>query len=180
MSILVKGKLVLIAIISLSTLSVSKQIKNTAVDNISNSHWKDYQKMYPHSPLCKRDEITLWTCKKAKKIYSLCSSNVNSRHKYIQYRVAYKHRLIFKYPTTKLNPKGLFKYNLYSNGNAMMEFYNKDYKYELVDSLRSVSQIYVFKKSLNKQVSTITCKNSNQSLQLNYTIKLMSIMGIDN
>jgi hypothetical protein len=48
----------------------------------------------------------------------------------------------------------------------------------LVDYLRGISYIYVWKKSINKKVSTIICKNPNQSLQLNYTIKLMTQFGI--
>lgn len=81
------------------------------VDSITQAKFSDYKGMYTESPLCKKDEITLWTCETPKKLFSLCSSQIITKNTgYIQYRASKAGRVIFVFPDSKTPPLGIFKY----------------------------------------------------------------------
>lgn len=132
--------------------------------------------MYQKSPLCNKDEITLWSCETGKRVYSLCSSHVVNRTSgYIQYRASDRGKVVFTYPTEKRQPLGLFRYFSAANGDASIEFTSNGYGYTLSDPLRDRSSIFVTAPS-GKQTE-IRC-GGNQTLQINYTMRLMYDSGV--
>lgn len=146
------------------------------VESIRNATWEESRNEYPISPLCTSDEITLWTCSAGKRTYSLCSSRVVTRVRgYMQYRASKAGRTILTYPADKRPPAGAFTYTSYANGNASLEFLNDGYRYSLVDPLRSESSILV--NAPSGKTTEIAC-GGNQTLQLNYTLRLMYDSGV--
>ena len=146
---------------------------------IADAKWSDYANMYTASPLCGKTEITLWTCETPRKQYSLCSSRVLTRKSgYIQYRVSEAGRSVFVFPISKTPPAGTFSYQFSANGDASVDFSNGDYDYSLVDPLRDRSAILVTKRTSKNRGATISCANSNQTLQVNYTMRLMYDSGL--
>jgi len=143
---------------------------------IREATWQEYRADYSQSPLCKKREITLWNCSVAKREYALCSSQVVNRTAgYMQYRAAKAGKLVFTYPTTERPPAGLFIYTSNANGDASVNFSSGGYRYELVDPLRGRSSILV--TAPDGQVTEIAC-GINQTLQINYTMRLMYDSGI--
>ncbi|WP_320151111.1 hypothetical protein [uncultured Tolumonas sp.] len=133
--------------------------------------WPEFKDMYIDSPLCKKQEITLWSCDTAKKSFTLCSSReITINTGYFQYRVSQAGKTIFQYPETLKPPISSFTFNSSPNGDAAIGFKNGKYEYVLLDALRGPSTITVSGKNIN---TTITCENNNATLQLNYTLKLM-------
>ena len=146
------------------------------VESIRNAAWELYKDYYPSSPLCAKDEITLWTCSVGEREYSLCSSRVVTRVEgYMQYRASKAGKAMFTYPTDKRPPVGLFTYTAYGNGNASVEFANDGYRYSLIDPLRSASSILI--EAPGGKASEIAC-GGNQTLQVNYTMRLMYEAGL--
>lgn len=149
--------------------------------NIQEATWPGFKEQYPTSALCTPAEITLWTCETKKKTYSLCSSHEVTEHTgYIQYRAGHRGHAAFRFPETQQPPTGLFKLNMIANGNATMTFNNGGYAYTLFDDLRGPSAILVDKRGNASNETQIACLNPNQSLMLNYTIKLGILSGIFN
>lgn len=149
------------------------------VDTISAASLEQFRGMYQHSPLCAKAELTLWTREKKTRVFSLCSSPTASRTSgYLQYRASSAGKVTFVYPATKAPPFGLFKYATYGNGDASIEFTNQGYSYSLADSLRGNSLIEVAAVNGPGKPATITC-GGNQTLQLNYTMRLMHEFGLD-
>lgn len=147
--------------------------------NIADARWTDYADMYPTSALCETHEITLWTCDAKKETYSLCSSReITEDSGYIQYRAGTSDAVSFSFPEDNRHPNGIFDYSLSLNGDAGITFENGAYTYTLVDRLRGGSSVVVSKAPGNNDVADIACGNSNQSLQLNYTLKLMQLSGV--
>ena len=133
--------------------------------------------MYQQSALCNKDEITLWSCETGKHVYSLCSSHIVTRTSgYVQYRASNHGKIVFTYPAEKKPPLGLFAYDLSANGNASVEFTSNGYGYTLSDPLRDKSSIFVSAPS-GKQTE-IRCGDPNQTLQINYTMRLMYDSGV--
>lgn len=131
----------------------------------------------PHD-LCRSNEVTLWTCETAAKIYSLCSSrSVDRANGYFQYRAGTPSRQEFAFPAQKIHPAGRFEYFLGANGNASMSFKNGGYSYELVDDLWGRSYISI-DGPRSSESSTVACKNGNQSLQENSAIERMKSAGL--
>ena len=146
------------------------------VDSIREATWEAYSHEYPGSPLCAKDEITLWSCSAGKREYSLCSSRVVNRTEgYMQYRAAKAGKTVFTYPAAKRPPAGAFTYTSYANGNASVEFVNEGYHYTLADPLRSESSILV--EAPSGKTTEVTC-GGNQTLQVNYTMRLMYDAGV--
>ena len=146
--------------------------------NIASAQWKDYKTSYPSSRLCKKDEITLWTCHGKGKTYSLCSSHdITTATGYIQYRVGNGYNVTFKVPTVERVPLGVFTYVI-DNANAWVSFHSGGYDYTLGAPLRAKSWIWVSTASGAKGGTGVDCREGNQSLTLNYTIKLMTLAGI--
>lgn len=132
--------------------------------------------MYTPSPLCEKDELTLWSCSVGKRQYALCSSGVVSKTSgYLQYRAFKANKTALVYPAVRRPPMGFFKYAAYPNGDAAVAFVNDGYHYDLVDSLRGNSSILVTLP--NGEASEIEC-GGNQTLQLNYTMRLMYEAGL--
>ncbi|WP_369942350.1 hypothetical protein [Xanthomonas medicagonis] len=148
------------------------------IPSITQATLKDAESEYQHSPLCAKEEITLWTCETRKRVFSLCSSKVANRTSgYIQYRASEAGKLVLQYPADKKPPTGLFTYRSFLNGNASVEFSNGDYQYSLVDPLRSGSSILVSRPGSSGKTTEIAC-GPNQTLQLNYTMRLMYDSGV--
>jgi hypothetical protein len=152
----------------------SRKDRHPPVSGITNAKWQDYKNMYGNSPLCSKDEITLWTCNTPKRIYSLCSSETFSKTSgYIQYRASKAGHLIFVFPESKKPPFGVFLFDSSANGDASLSFSNGKYTYNLYDSLRGPSSIFVTSNSPQDKETEISCDNANQTLQINYTMRLM-------
>jgi hypothetical protein len=152
--------------------------EHTSAPSIPQETLDQYRAMYSDSPLCSKGEITLWTCTNKKRTFSLCSSQTASRTTgYLQYRASNDGKLAFSYPAVKAPPLGLFEYNLAGNGDAYVEFTNNGYHYTLIDPLRSTSVIRVSPPGASAKETEITC-GPNQSLQINFTMRLMSDFGL--
>lgn len=167
--------------LALSTSSFAQQETGDRrpISSISDATWEEYKNMYSSSPLCSKEEITLWSCETSRKTYSLCSSTQISRKSgYIQYRVSRNGNTTFTFPSSKIPPVGLFSYQTSANGDAYLNFSNEGYDYSLVDPLRERSVIFATKKQSPNRSSQISCANGNQTLQVNYTIRLMFDAGI--
>lgn len=149
------------------------------ISSITDATWEQYKGEYSNSPLCGGEEITLWSCETPKKTYSLCSSTqVDQKKGYIQYRVSENGKTVFTFPSSKRQPAGLFTYRSFPNGDASIQFSNGNFNYRLIDPLRESSAISVTAKKTQNSVSDISCNNSNQTLQVNYTMRLMFDAGI--
>jgi len=150
--------------------------KRQPSSTITNAKWEDYESMYQKGPNCSKEEVTLWDCKSGKKTYSLCSTpHVTRKSGYIQYRATKDGKKEFVFPPDKLPPAGFFKYISSLNGDAYLDFSNGGYQYSLIDPLRDTSGIEI---STQNRRSMINCENGNQTLQLNYTMRLMYDSGI--
>lgn len=151
-----------------------------AVDHIANAQWQDYQDMYPASALCEAGEITLWTCDANAKRYSLCSSQeVTADAGYIQYRAGNEEGATFLFPENRRHPRGFFAQRNSPSGDAFVTFRNGGYRYTLIDRLRGTSSILVSDEAGSAGGAEIACSNSNQSLQLNYTLRMMRQAGLE-
>jgi hypothetical protein len=138
-------------ILGLATSAVLAQA-HEPIASITNATWNQYRDQYQQSPICSKDEITLWTCETNKRVFSLCSSRVVTRTTgYLQYSDA--------------------------NGDASLEFTNNGYNYSLVDPLRGSSSIAVSTPGSSGKTTEIAC-GGNQTLQVNYTMRPMYDSGI--
>ena len=147
--------------------------------NIANASWEDFKEMYPISALCEVDEITLWTCDDDEKTYSLCSSiEITEDVGYIQYRVGTEQGVNLVFPEHQHHPRGIFRQSLSPSGDVRITFRNSGHSYTLVDRLRGTSSIEVLPESESEGIAGVSCHNENQSLQLNYTLKLVYQAGI--
>ncbi len=171
------GSAPLFLVLGLTTSTVLAQA-HAPVPSITDATLEQYRDMYPQSPLCTKAEITLWTCETRKGVFSLCSSPVVTRTTgYLQYRASSAGKLTFAYPAIKTPPLGSFKYNSSGNGNASIEFTNNGYHYSLVDPLRDRSSIVVSAPGASGKETEIAC-GPNQTLQVNYTMRLMYESGL--
>lgn len=170
-------KKALLLAFAMTTSTVLVQAR-TPVPSIMSATLDKYRSEYQQSPLCSKDEITLWSCKTTKRAFSLCSSQVGTRTTgYLQYRVANAGKVTFTYPRMKAPPRGFFKYQSFTNGGASVEFTNNGYNYELIDPLRGNSFILVSTPGSSAKTTEITCVG-NQTLQVNYTMRLMYDFGV--
>ncbi len=133
---------------------------------------------FPSSPLCKPAEVTLWACEARRETFALCAGKGADGHPVtIQYRVQDRHgKVVLRYPEPLRAPSSAFAYLCSANGDARVEFTVGKTRYSLVDPLRDVSFISVAKDG--KQRTHLTCKQGNQSLQLNDTIALMRALRV--
>lgn len=167
----------LLSALVLITSTVGAQV-HKPVSSITTATLEQYRDQYQQSPLCSKDEITLWTCEKNRRMFSLCSSTAATRTTgYLQYRASNAGKVTFVYPATKVPPSGLFQYNSLGNGDASVEFTNKGYNYTLMDPLRNHSSIFVSASGSSRKAGEIVC-GSSQTLQGNYTMRLMYDFGI--
>ena len=149
------------------------------VASIREAQWEAYKDMYPQSPVCTTEEVTLWLCEKGHKAYALCTTpRVTTDAGYIQYRAAENGKIEFAYPSVKVPPAGLFAYDSSANGDAAVDFSNGGYRYTLVDPLRDASSILVQTEGKPGRVTRIDCDSANQTLQINYTMRLMYEGGV--
>ncbi|MCL1635482.1 hypothetical protein M2650_12705 [Luteimonas sp. SX5] len=147
------------------------------VPSIADATYAEYRNEYRASALCGKEEITLWSCETRRRAYALCSSPVVTRTSgYMQYRAANRGKMTFQYPAAKSPPTGLFSYVSYGNGNASLEFTSSGYHYMLLDPLRENSSIVVSPPAGGKETE-IACPG-NQTLQVNYTMRLMYDSGV--
>lgn len=151
---------------------------STPIPSIANAEWNQYRDEYTQSPLCEKDEIPLWTCENNKRVFSLCSSQVMTRTSgYMQYRAARNGKIVFIYPDTRKPPLGYFSYKTFAAGDASVEFVNSGYHYSLLDPLRGDSSLLVSTDAPSGKTTEIKC-GGNQTLQVNYTMRLMYDSGI--
>ena len=152
---------------------------STPVASITTATWAEYSGLYGKSELCGKDEITLWSCEIRERKYSLCSSHVVTRSTgYMQYRASDRGRITFVYPATKKPPIGCFTYSSAANGDASIVFVNRGIKYSLLDSLRGESSILVSDQSESSATTEMSCGGGMQTLQINYTMRLMYESGL--
>jgi hypothetical protein len=152
--------------------------EHAPVSTITNATWAQYKDMYQSSPLCSKDEITLWSCETGKRVYSLCSSHTVTRNSgYMQYRASTRGKVVFTYPIERRPPLGSFVYQSFANGNASVEFTSNGYGYTLFDPLRDKSSIHVTAPAPSGKETEIEC-GANQTLQVNYTMRLMYDSGV--
>lgn len=171
--------LTLSVVLSISSFAQNAPQNQRPVSTITDATWEKYQDMYPGNPLCDKEEITLWSCKTARKTYALCSSrHIDKQSGYLQYKVAKNGKTVFAFPDAKIPPFGLFSYQASANGDASLEFSDRDYDYDLIDALRGRSLITVTPKRSPDRPTQISCRNANQTLQINYTMRLMFDGGI--
>ena len=148
------------------------------VSSITNATWAQYSGEYQKSSLCSKEEITLWSCETGKRVYSLCSSHTVTRMSgYIQYRASSRGKVVLTFPTERKPPLGSFVYNSLGNGDASVEFTSNGYEYALLDPLRGGSSIRVSAPAPSEKKTEINC-GSNQTLQVNYTMRLMYDSGV--
>ena len=144
--------------------------------SIRDAEWQTHSDYYPPSPLCGHDEVTLWSCKVRAREYSLCASRVMTRDEgHMQYRASDAGTTVFTSPAEKRPPAGLFTFTTFANGDASIRFENRGYHYTVIDRLRGDSSIMV--AAPDGRGSTIDC-GGNQTLQVNYTLRLMHESGI--
>lgn len=155
-----------------------QQQAQTPVSTITDATFAQYRGEYVNSPLCTSEEITLWTCESGKRVFSLCSSQAASRTSgYLQYRASTAGKLVLRYPALKGPPLGSFTYNSFGNGDASVEFTNEGFQYSLIDPLRGRSLIRVAAPGPQGKQTEIAC-GPNQTLQVNYTMRLMFDFGV--
>lgn len=145
---------------------------------IRSTTWEDHSQYYPPSPLCESDEVTLWSCQADDQEHALCSSRGSARvgdHGYMQYRASRGGSTMVVHPEEKRPPAGVFAFMAYSNGDAAVEFMRGESRYTLVDALRGDSAVVV--EPSDGPATRIAC-GSNQTLQVNYTLRLMYESGI--
>lgn len=148
------------------------------VSSITSATWSEYSGEYARSALCGEDEITLWTCERRKRTYSLCSSRAVTRNAgYIQYRASERGRITFVYPASRKPPLGSFTYQSFANGDASVDFENGGFRYSVLDPLRGNSSILVTGPGDSGATVEIPCNGGNQTLQVNYTMRLMHDSG---
>ena len=163
--------------IDLCAATVAAQA-NAPVASIANATLDSYRGEYQHSALCTKDEITLWRCEKNQREFALCAAPVVTRSTgYLQYRASNAGKLTFFYPATKKPPLGSFTYQTSANGDAAVEFSNEGYRYSLVDPLRQGSAVVVSAPGASGKTTRIGC-GGNQTLQVNYTMRLMFDSGV--
>jgi hypothetical protein len=172
--------LALTFLLSLSTgvMGQPGEDSRTPGSTITEAKWADYAQMYEPSPLCAKDEVTLWTCESSRgKTFSLCASEHVTRDSgYFQYRASKKGRLVFSYPEVKSPPFQRFTYLFGASGNASLEFANAGYRYSLNDPLRSGASIFV--TAPGGRTKEIACERGGGTLQINYTMRLMFDSGV--
>jgi len=162
------------------TVSSARAQNHAPVPSIAHADFEQYRGEYGQSALCTTQEITLWSCETKQRVYSLCSSRTASRTTgYLQYRASNAGKVTFVYPATKVPPLGLFKYASSPNGDASIDFTNKGYAYSLGDPLRGKSVITVSSIAAPGKTTHVAC-GPNQTLQVNYTMRLMDEFGVWN
>ena len=143
---------------------------------ISAATWEGHSQYYPQSPLCESDEVTLWSCQADDQEHALCSSREMTRDDgHMQYRASGEGTTVLVYPEAKQPPAGLFAFTVSSDGNAAIEFEHQGDRYALVDALRGASAVVVHSPAGTKEKASC---GSNQTLQVNYTMRLMHDSGI--
>ncbi len=133
---------------------------------------------FPSSPLCRPEEVTLWTCTARRKTFSLCAQrDAPMDHVAIQVRVRDRSgKIVLRYPQPLRAPRSAFAYECSANGDAEVEFKIGRTTYSLVDPLRDTSFISVMKGQ--RELAHLSCHEGNQSLQLNDTIALMRALKV--
>ena len=148
------------------------------VSSITGATWAEYRTMYSPSDLCGKDEITLWRCENASHAYALCSTRTISRNSgYMQYRASRRGKVELVYPSDRRPPMALFVYTSYANGDASLQFARDGYSYMIIDPLRGASFIKVLAPPPSANTTEVRC-GGNQTLQVNYTMRLMYESGI--
>lgn len=66
-------------------------------------------------------------------------------------------------------------YASYPNGDASLEFYNKNSRYVLIDPLRGAS---IYEQIGSRGTQRKICASGNQTLSLNFTMEIMKTIGV--
>lgn len=162
------------ALVVMSCTAMSQE--SGPADAISEAKWSDYAGHYPASTLCADDEVTLWSCGFDQREFAICSSREMSRDVgHLQYRVADAGAVVFLYPEVKQPPAGLFTFDTYANGDAALGFVHDGQRYAVVDRLRGEGSVTM--QAADGSIHEVDCAG-NQTLQLNYTLRLMHEAGM--
>ena len=143
---------------------------------ITEAAWETHSHYYPQSPLCESHEVTLWSCQAQDREHALCSSReMTRRDGHMQYRASGEGAAVSVYPAARQPPAGLFDFMAFSNGDASIVFEHEGDRYTLVDALRGDSAVMV--DAADGTTARTSC-GSNQTLQVNYSLRLMHDSGI--
>ena len=127
--------------------------------------------------LCEPDEETLWWCSAGPKTYSVCtSSDLDASSGYMQYRAAKGSEIEFRHPEDRRHPKGVFVFSMIRNGTTL-EFENEGYRYVVYEFVKGRARIDVSKGG--KELASIECDTSSDTLTLTTTIDRMEEVGIN-
>lgn len=117
--------------------------------------------------LCFEDELTVWSCERTERIYSICASpRYSDDARYVQYRAGTSSNINFRFPAELRHPAGYFEYATLAR-SALVLFSNEGYEYYITEPLRGRTSIEVVKDG--EQLSHFTCTNATGTLTLNET-----------
>ena len=143
---------------------------------IRQAAWETHRHYYPPSPLCRGQEVTLWSCSAQESEHALCSSReLTAGAGHMQYRSSGGGTALSAYPAGKQPPADLFGFRLSPSGDASIAFEHEGHRYTLVDALRGDSAVVV--DAPDGTTARTSC-GSNQTLQVNYTLRLMHEAGL--
>jgi len=126
--------------------------------------------------LCQSDEQDVWSCSTARKTYSICASrDLDGSSGYMQYRVGKPSAIEFSFPEDLKHPRGVFEFSVLAKG-VSLAFENKGFEYGVYESVMGGATIVVSQKG--RELSTIQCDTSTETLTLTTTINQMKAVGI--
>lgn len=161
----------------LASVSCAGAPKDAALpDTIRTAEWPQFREHYPASDLCADDELTLWSCGVDTREFALCASHdmaPDSGH--LQYRVADSGTLVFSYPERKQPAARHFSFVTFPNGDAAIGFMHQGQQYTVIDRLRGEGSVTMLDE--DGMTRELDC-SGNQTLQLNYTLRLMHEAGL--
>ena len=132
---------------------------------------------YAEATLCEKNEITVWSCKTKKKIYSLCASNdIATNSGYMQYRAGHKGKISFRFPEKLQHPRGIFTPD-YLVRDGRFSFTNGADEYEITDLLIGPTIIYINSKQ-DRKVAQIDCSRADPSILDNPSIDAFRLAGL--
>ena len=120
-----------------------------------------------HEPtLCEAGENVAWSCIAGARTISVCASRVLTADQgYIQYRAGRRGQIELAYPAERVHPRGLFKYEVYPQGDTALSFANGGYDYTVVEDLRSDEDLVLVAKG-GAEASRIVCNGGGAGIEI--------------
>lgn len=130
--------------------------------------------------LCKKPEISYFSCNIGRKILSLCGSDDLSKSGgYVQYRFGTNTLTELTYPEEKKHPKGVFFYNFaaqssamlahinFKNGNFVYVIYDDDYVIDYKTGKREfTSGVSIIRDG--KEIKDMKCSEKHKRIEMNF------------